>query len=72
MDYEGDLMKVMMLPVAPINHMHLQTHVNVGHMQSLDSGAYSNKSSTQVSTCHYSPAYRNTFPMTRTPMCKNL
>lgn len=24
MDHEGDLVKVMMLPTAPINHIHLQ------------------------------------------------
>lgn len=26
LDYEGHLMKVMMLPTALINHSHLQTH----------------------------------------------
>lgn len=32
MDCEGDLMKVTMLPIAPINHIHLLTHMSVGHV----------------------------------------
>lgn len=61
MDCEGDPMKVTMLPTAPINHIHLQSRMNVGCVQSLDSGAHANKSTkTQASTCHSPPAYRNT------------